>query len=99
SAVICAYLEDKYPNTLALCGNTAEEAARIRWFEKYGDYEVGPLATFTVFFNRVLAKSMGLPCDEAAVQKALQKLVAHYDYLESQLADSDYFVGQRFTLA
>lgn len=99
SAVICAYLDDKYPETLSLLGGTAEEVARIRWFEKYGDYEIGPLATFGVFFNRALAKSIGLSGDEALVQKALQSLVAHFDYLEQQLADNDYFVGNRFTLA
>lgn len=99
SAVICAYLEDKYPETLSLLGGTAEEVARIRWFEKYGDYEIAPLATFAVFFNRALAKSMGLACDEAAVQKALKSLVTHFDYLEQELADNEYFVGNRFTLA
>ncbi len=99
SSVICSYLEQKYPQTAALCGNSPEELAEFRWFEKYADYEVAPLATFTVFFNRTLAKSMGLPCDEAAVQKALAKLVTHFDYLEQQLAENDYFVAQRFTLA
>ena len=99
SSVICSYLEQKYPATDSLCGSSAEEVAQIRWLEKYADYEVAPLATFTVFFNRTLAKSMGLPCDEVAVQKALAKLVPHFDYLEQQLAEKDYFVAQRFTLA
>lgn len=99
SAIICGYLADKYPQENSLMGRSAEETARIRWFEKYADYEVAPLATFKVFFNRVLAKSMGGSCDEAAVQKALQKLVTHCDYLERQLAEYDYFVGNRFTLA
>jgi glutathione S-transferase len=99
SAVICAYLEDKYSDTVPLCGNDAVERARIAWLEKYADYEVAPLATFTVFFNRALAKSMRLPSDEAAVQDALSKLVRHYDYLEQQLGGNDYFVGDRFTLA
>ncbi len=99
SSVICSYLEQKYPATVALCGDNAQEVARIRWLEKYADYEIAPLATFTVFFNRVLAKSVGLPCDETAVQNALEKLVVHFDYLEQQLAESDYFVGNRFTLA
>lgn len=99
SSVICGYLEQKYSETVALCGKSAEEVARIRWLEKYADYEVAPLATFTVFFNRTLAKSLGLPNDEEAVQKALDKLVAHFDYLEQQLAENDYFVGNRFTLA
>lgn len=99
SAVICAYLADKYPHHNTLMGRSAEDTARIRWFEKYADYEVAPLATFTVFFNRVLAKSMGGSCDEDAVQKALQKLAPHCDYLERQLADQQYFVGNAFSLA
>lgn len=99
SSIICSYLEDKYPESLALGGQTPEDVARIRWFEKYADYEIAPLATFAVFFNRALAKSMGLPCDEDAVQKALQSLVKHCDYLEQQLADNQYFVGNQFSLA
>ena len=99
SAVICAYLEDQYPDTPKLLAGTAAEVARIRWLEKYADYELAPLTTFTVFFNRTLAASLGQACDEAAVQTALQKLVAHFDYLEQQLDGQEYFVGQRFTLA
>ena len=99
SAVICAYLEDQYPDTPKLLAGTAAEVARIRWLEKYADYELAPLTTFTVFFNRTLAASLGQACDEAAVQTALQKLVAHFDYLEQQLDGQQYFVGQRFTLA
>lgn len=99
SSIICSYLEDKYPENLALGGQTPEHVARIRWFEKYADYEIAPLATFAVFFNRALAKTLGLPCDEEAVQKALQSLVKHYDYLEQQLADNQYFVGNQFSLA
>lgn len=99
SAVICAYLEDKYPQAPKLLAGTAEEIARIRWFEKYGDYEIAPLATFVVFFNRALAPSLGQACDEVAVQAALQDLVVHFDYLEQQLDGNDYFVGNRFTLA
>ena len=99
SAVICSYLEDKYTDTQMLCGNTPAESARIGWLQKYADYEVAPLATFTIFFNRTLAKSMGLSCDEEAVQKALQSLAKRCDYLEQQLGENDYFVGNRFTLA
>lgn len=99
SSIICSYLEDKYPENLALGGQTPQQVARIRWFEKYADYEIAPLATFAVFFNRALAKTLGLPCDEEAVQKALQSLVQHYDYLEQQLADNQYFVDNQFSLA
>jgi glutathione S-transferase len=100
SSVICQYLEDKYPERLCLLGQTAEQRARVRWLEKYADYELAPLITFTVFRNRVLKPSMGHPSDEAAVQTALrEKLPPHFDYLEECLGDAEYFVGDSLSLA
>ncbi|TWC29445.1 glutathione S-transferase [Pseudomonas sp. SJZ079] len=101
SSVICQYLEDKHPERLSLLGQTAEQRARVRWLEKYADYELAPLSTFTVFRNRALKPSMGRPCDEAAVQTALmsEKLPPHFDYLEQCLGDADYFVGDSLSLA
>src|SRR3990167_6197423 len=51
SSVICQYLEDNYPERTALLGRNAEQRARVRWLEKYSDYELGPLCTFGVFRN------------------------------------------------
>ncbi len=100
SSVICQYLEDKYPERLCLLGQTAEQRARVRWLEKYADYELAPLSTFTVFRNRVLKPSMGHSSDEAAVQTALsKKLPPHFDYLEECLGDAEYFVGDSLSLA
>lgn len=100
SSVICQYLEDKHPDRLCLQGQNAEQRARVRWLEKYADYELAPLSTFTVFRNRVLKPSMGRPCDEAAVQSALsEKLPPHFDYLEQCLGDAEYFVGDSLSLA
>ncbi|MNN61349.1 glutathionine S-transferase [compost metagenome] len=100
SSVICQYLEEKHPQLAPLYGRDAEERARVRWLEKYSDYEVAPLATFGVFRNRALKPTMGQPCDEAAVQAALtDKLPPHFDYLEKSLGSAEYFVGEHLTMA
>lgn len=99
SSVIGQYLEERFPETPALYGDTPETKARIRWLEKYADYELAPLATFAVFFNRALKPMRGQPCDETAVQAALDKLPKHFDYLEKVLDGADYFVGNRLSAA
>jgi len=100
SSVICHYLEERDPQRTPLCGETPQAKARIRWLEKYADYEVAPLATFTVFRNRLLKPLMGKVCDEVAVKGAMQeKLPEHFDYLEKCLGANDYFVDNRFSLA
>lgn len=100
SSVIAQYIEEQHPKTVALYGHSAAERAQIRWLEKYADYELAPLTTFCVFVNRALNPTMGKPCDEAAVQKAIEdKLPRHFDYLEKTLAGNDYFVGNRLSMA
>lgn len=100
SSVICQYLEDKHSDLAPLYGQDAEQRARVRWLEKYADYELAPLTTFAVFRNRVLKPSSGQPCDEAAVQTALNdKLPPHFDYLEKCLGSALYFVGEALSMA
>jgi len=100
SSVIGQYIEEQYPEAPALYGDTAAEKARIRWLEKYADYELAPLTTFAVFVNRALNPTMGKACNEEAVQKALiEKLPKHFDYLERVLDGADYLVGNRLSAA
>ncbi|MNC10106.1 putative GST-like protein YibF [compost metagenome] len=100
SSVIGQYIEEQYPEAPALYGDTAAEKARIRWLEKYADYELAPLTTFAVFLNRALNPTMGKACNEEAVQKALvEKLPKHFDYLEKMLDGADYLVGNRLSAA
>ncbi|MCC5451076.1 glutathione S-transferase family protein [Rheinheimera sp. UJ51] len=100
SSVICQYLEDKYPDSLPLMGHSAEQRAKVRWLEKYADYELAPLSTFTVFQQRVLNPSKQKPVDEAAVQQALtDTLPKHFVYLEQTLGESPFFAGDSLTLA
>ncbi|TXH96728.1 MAG: glutathione S-transferase family protein, partial [Pseudomonas sp.] len=67
SSVICQYLEEKHPEHTTLYGREPAHRAQIRWLEKYADYELAPLCTFTVFRNRILKPTMGKSSDEASI--------------------------------
>lgn len=100
SSVICQYLDEAYQDRLPLYGDNAPQRGQVRWLEKYADYELAPLTTFGIFRNRILKPSAGHPCNEESVQAALnEKLPPHLDYLERQLGQQDYFVGDRLTMA
>ncbi|UJF21901.1 glutathione S-transferase family protein [Shewanella sp. OMA3-2] len=100
SSVICQYLEDKYHHLTPLLGQTAEQHAKVRWLEKYADYELAPITTFTLFQQRVINPSMGNDCDEQIIMTALnEKLPVHFDYLEQLLGNNQFFVGDTLSLA
>ena len=100
SSVICQYLEERYPEPPNLQGDAPASRAAVRWLEKYADYEIAPLATLTIFRNRILKPAMGQACEENDVRRALEeKLPAHFDYLENHLDGRAFFVGERLTLA
>lgn len=100
SSIICQYLEDKYPNLTPLLGQDAEQHAKVRWFEKYSDYELAPLTTFTLFQQRIINPSMKKPCDEDMVRLTLvEKLPVLFDYLEQKLGNAEFFVGNSLSLA
>ena len=98
SAVIAQYLHETRGSSLY--GRTPQEAARVRWLEKYADYELAPWATFTVFYNRIVIPLKGETPDERAIVTALEdKLPPLLDYLEAQLGQNEYLVGDRLSMA
>lgn len=100
SSVICQYLEERNPQHLPLYGEDASQRARVRWLEKYADYELAPQCTFAIFRNRVLKTSQGRACDEARVQAALhEQLPGHFTYLEQALGEHEYFLGAQLSMA
>lgn len=100
SAVICAYLERAFPETPTLYPVDAADYAHALWLEKYADYELAPLTTFTVFRNRVIMKLMGKPSDEERIERALtEKLPPHFAYLESQIEGREWLAGPQFSIA
>lgn len=100
SSVICQYIDEKYSNLPSVLGETPAQRAQVRWLEKYADYELAPLTTFTIFQQRVISPSMQKQPDEALILSALtEKLPPHFDYLENILGDNEFFVGNSLTLA
>jgi glutathione S-transferase len=99
SGVIMAYIERKHPGQPLVPADPAT-AARVLWLEKYADYELGPNCTHAVFRNRVMMRILQREVDEAAVEKAVSKrLPPLLDYLETQLGNQEFFVGNELTLA
>ncbi|MBD1572221.1 glutathione S-transferase family protein [Vibrio sp. S17_S38] len=100
SSVICQYIEDKHPELTPLLGQSPEQKATVRWLEKYADYELSPLTTFTIFQHRIINPSMNKTCDENMVQLAMnEKLPTHFDYLEQSLGNAEFLVGDTLSLA
>ncbi len=99
SAVICRFLEDLYPEPPLIPADPWLKA-RTSWLEKFADYELAPVITATAFLNRVVRKSMGATYDEAAVAATLEeKAPPLYHYLDEQIGDQTYLIGDRLTLA
>ena len=99
SSVIATYLDARYPRQ-ALRPQEPEALARTLWLEKFADYELAPLTTFTVFRQRVLSGIRGLAVDESAVSQAMETgLPPLFDYLETQLAGREFAAGDRLSIA
>ena len=102
SSAILTYLEAKYPGS-PLTPDTAEDIARVAWFDEFADTML-MASGGKIFFNRVVApKFMKQDGDEAAAMLGESELPRLYAYLESVLAgcnsDSGYLVGGKFTIA
>lgn len=99
SAAIAAYLDAKYPGA-ALYPSEPEAKAQAIWFEKFGDYELAPVATFRFFRNRVVMPLLGRASDEDAYSEGLNTLLPPLmDYLESQLNTHGFIVGDTLCIA
>ena len=100
SSVIIAYLERTHPEP-SLYPRDPYDYARALWFEEFGDGGLAPVLGGKIFFVRIIGpRFMNLPADEAAVQKTLAEEVPPlFDYLEQEIGDKQYLVGDRFSIA
>jgi len=99
SSAIAHYLEGVQP-TPALFPSDPYERARAIWIEELADSAI-VAGTATVFQERVLAplffKRDG---DEAKIKEALEEtLPPYFDYLERNLGDSGWIVGNDYSIA
>lgn len=99
SSIIADYLEHKFP-TPPLYPRDAFARARALWFEEYADTVLAQAVGPGVFFERVIKKMMRGAPDEAIVAATLtDKLPKMFDYLERELGDKSYLVGDAFSIA
>lgn len=99
SSIICDYLENKYP-TPPLYPKDPYQRARALWFEEYADSLVAQTVAGGVFFERVVKKLIGQKTDAAAVEETLAtKVPPVFDYLEKQIADRAFLVGDTLSIA
>ena len=99
SSAICAYLEKIYPAP-ALYPTDAEELGRALWFEEYGDSEMAGHIGMGTFRPMVVSRLMGKEADSATAQKAAdEKLPPYFAYLDGQIGDKAFLVGDTFSIA
>ncbi|HEV7733945.1 MAG TPA: glutathione S-transferase family protein [Candidatus Binatia bacterium] len=100
STVIVAYLERAHP-TPPVYPADPYDYARALWFEEYGDTALVEIIGPKIFFPKVVGpRFMGQEVDEAAADKAYDELLPkRFDYLEKQLGDGPYLVGNTFSIA
>ncbi len=99
SSCIGHYLEKTHP-TPPLYPSDAQELGRALWYEEYADTRVVETLTpffFERFIKKVLLKQE--PDEERLKPILAEKVPAVFDYLEGELADRDFLVGTRFSVA
>ena len=95
SSVICAYLEEKYPEK-SILPLSIEERARARWLEEYSDSKLMEVIGVKLFFERFAKpKLLGLPTDEKVVEDNLKNtLPPVLDYLNEQVPESGFLFSK-----
>ena len=100
SSVIVAYLDKKAGGT-GLYPDQAADFGRALWYEEYADTRCFDVLVRGVFFERVvMPKLYGKPGNEALVkQNVVEELPKVLDYLEGEIGDLEYLVGNTLTIA
>ena len=99
SSAICAYIEKKFPEP-SLYPSDPYEFGRAIWLEEYCDSDLASAVGLGVFrpiqFNRFQGKD---PDIATAKKTYAEKLPYPLDYLESQIGDSGFLVGDALSIA
>jgi glutathione S-transferase len=98
SSCIVAYLERRFPEP-ALFPQDPAQYGRALFYEEYSDSRIydtlGP-----VFLQRVLLPRFANSTpDQARIQSCLERAPAVFDYLEGEIGDRQWLVGDRFSVA
>jgi len=100
SSVICAWLDEAYPQRPLLPAG-ARDRARARWLEEYADTRLGDVFIWGLFYPKFVHPIVwGEPGDEARIAKTLGvDLPRELDYLEGQLPERGWLSGGDIGLA
>lgn len=98
SSAIVQYLEARHPAP-ALIPSDPQSCGKVIWFEEFADTILSqPVGK--IFFNRIVAKMLGRPANPAAADEAqAHELPAILNWLETQIPQSNFLVGNGLTLA
>ena len=94
SSVICAYLDEAWPQR-PLLPPTPAERARARWLEEYADSRLGDLFIWGLFYQKFVRPAVwGEPGDMARVERTLaEDMPQALDYLEGELPGDGWLFG------
>ena len=95
SSVICAWLDEAYPDRPLLPATPADRA-RARWLEEYADSRMGDVFIWGFFYQKLVCPAVwGEPGDQARIEQALSNdIPAALDYLELQLPADGFLFGE-----
>jgi len=95
SSVICAYLDDAYPDR-PLLPDSPKDRARARWFEEFADTRLGDVFIWGLFYQKVVRPAVGgEPTDNERVARTLANEIPQaLDYLERELPSDGFLFGE-----
>jgi glutathione S-transferase len=95
SSVICAYLDEAYPDR-PLLPPGVQDRARARWLEEFADTRLGDIFIWGLFYQRFVHPAVwGEPGDLDRVEKTLANDVPPtLDYLEGELPETGFLFGE-----
>ena len=94
SSVICAYLDEAYPDRPLLPATPADRA-RARWLEEFADTRLGEVLIWSFFYQKVVRPLVWGESDEERIAKALnEEIPSALDYLEREAPASGFLFGE-----
>ncbi|MGZ8347252.1 MAG: glutathione S-transferase family protein [Allosphingosinicella sp.] len=95
STVICAYIDEAWPQRPLLPASPAERA-HARWLEEYADTRLGDVFIWGLFYQKFVHPIIwGEPGDQARIEKTLaEDLPRELDYLEGELPADGFLFGE-----